>query len=271
MDDKIKTTWQNNYFEKGLVSVIMLTHVHTNVLFSAIECYLSQTYDKTELILLDSGSTPHFDAVHNYLLKIDHEKARNIHHIMIDPYNKCLSVEKGSRNKNIASVGLLRNFAMTLAKGEYILFFDDDDLMSDDRIELQLKNLLATECDFNTLSIFTLFGESGRREVSVENGLDGTVLLKNDLKFGSKILFPDNVKTDEYSDFFYQIQTIGYKKSVFDCERSDIFTLRKTGINLNNEMFFYNIVNNSEITKIQEEDRKKRTFLYETNKKILSL
>jgi glycosyltransferase involved in cell wall biosynthesis len=100
----------------GLVSCIMPTKNRRKWVPRAIACFQAQTYQKTELIVLDNGD-PIKDLV---------PEAANIRYVRL-PGNH--------------TTGNLRNMCCQMAQGEFIAHWDDDDWSHPLRIEEQLASL----------------------------------------------------------------------------------------------------------------------------------
>lgn len=107
--------------EPVLITVIVAVYNVEKYLNKCIESIISQTYHNLEIILVDDGSTDDSG-------KIIDNYAQNDKRIV--PLHK----ENGGQ-------GEARNFALDIAKGEYISFVDGDDYLAEDYIEYlyQLK------------------------------------------------------------------------------------------------------------------------------------
>ncbi len=102
-----------------LVSVIMPLYNAEKYVAEAIESVINQTYTHWELIIVNDGSTDNSLAVAK---KFENEKI------------KVFTQE----NKGASSA---RNYGLREAKGVYIQFLDADDLLSESKIEEQVKSL----------------------------------------------------------------------------------------------------------------------------------
>lgn len=91
---------------------------------SAVKSVLMQTYHNFEVIIIDDGSTDHSFEVVQELAKAD----------------KRITLIRGEKNMG---VGPRLNQITDLAKGEYIVRMDADDMMLPERIEKQMEVLLA--------------------------------------------------------------------------------------------------------------------------------
>lgn len=100
---------------------------------SAVKSVLMQTYDNFEMIIIDDGSTDNSFAVVEELAKQDDR----------------ITLIRGERNMG---VGTRLNQITDMAKGEYIVRMDADDMMLPDKIEKQMavmlgdKNIDLTDC-----------------------------------------------------------------------------------------------------------------------------
>jgi glycosyltransferase involved in cell wall biosynthesis len=108
------------------------------LLDQALDRILAQTYDNIEIIVVDDGS--HTAAAHAYLTNLETSK-----------YHFPLKVIR-SENRYL---GAARNLAASHAKGEYILFHDDDNLAEPHEIEAFVSAAINSNADILTsLSCF---------------------------------------------------------------------------------------------------------------------
>lgn len=90
-----------------MVSVIMPVHNRANIITSAVNSVLNQTYPNIELIIVDDGSD---DGTFELLKSFDDDK------IVLLSNNKCSGVSNA------------RNHGLSVAKGKYICYLDSDNL-----------------------------------------------------------------------------------------------------------------------------------------------
>lgn len=102
------------------VSCVMPTRNRRTFVPFAIQYFLRQTYAHRELIIVDDGSDPIADLVPN------DERIRYV------------------RTAKDTTVGLKRNQACELARGDLIAHWDDDDWYAPNRLELQVRALVAS-------------------------------------------------------------------------------------------------------------------------------
>lgn len=101
-----------------LVSIIIPTYNRSDYLDVSVQSALNQTYNNIEIIIVDDGSKV------NYAESISNK------------YAKCNYYYKS--NGGLASA---RNFGVSLAKGDYVAFLDDDDFWKLDKLEKQVDIL----------------------------------------------------------------------------------------------------------------------------------
>ncbi len=100
-----------------LVSIIIPLYNAESYISESIESVLSQTYQNIELLVINDGSTDN-----SFRIAKEYESDKVI---IIDQQNKGASAA--------------RNLGLQLSKGEFVKFFDADDLMNPEMIESQVK------------------------------------------------------------------------------------------------------------------------------------
>ena len=111
-----------------LVSVVIPSFNRLDYLLRAIESVFNQTYSKTEIIVVNDGSTEEGYLEHKYIKDI-----------------KQINLEQNQKIINGFGPGNIRNFGINKASGEWIAFLDDDDLWLKDKLEIQLNHLKGTD------------------------------------------------------------------------------------------------------------------------------
>jgi len=107
-----------------LVSVIIPTYNRAHLIGETLDSVLSQTYQNWECIVVDDGSTDGTDKLMEAYCAKD---ARfQYHH---------------RPNDRLSGGNAARNYGFELSKGEYVQWFDSDDLMKNTLIERQLQNI----------------------------------------------------------------------------------------------------------------------------------
>ena len=110
--------------DKPLVSIIIPTYNREKYILNAINSCLKQTYKNIEILVVDDCST---DKTKDLIKSINDKRIKYF------------------RNETNRGAPYSRNFGLRIARGEYINFLDDDDLLLPRKIELQLKKFLASE------------------------------------------------------------------------------------------------------------------------------
>lgn len=118
----------------GLVSIIIPTHNRADIVSETIDSVFAQLYTKIELIVVDDHSTDDTEEV------IKRKQAEN------KLYD--FRYIKSSRKGGCAA----RNIGITHCKGEYIQFFDDDDIMLQNHVKEKVTAIGTYDfvaCNFN--------------------------------------------------------------------------------------------------------------------------
>ena len=113
-------------YEKGLVSVIIPTYKRSAMLTRAIDSVLHQTHEKLEVIVVNDN-----DPADVYSDELNAQMSRYV-------LDKRVSLIGQKKHINGA---VARNVGISVAKGEYLAFLDDDDWWEPQKIEHQ-KELL---------------------------------------------------------------------------------------------------------------------------------
>ncbi|WP_282121834.1 glycosyltransferase family 2 protein [Algibacter mikhailovii] len=120
-----------------LISIIIPTYNRAHLIGETLDSILTQTYTNWECIVVDDGSTDHTGQVLSQYCNQDQR---------IKYYHRPKKLKSGG---NAA-----RNFGFQKSQGEYINWFDDDDLMHKCFLETKIAQFDA-RCDF-VLTLGTL-------------------------------------------------------------------------------------------------------------------
>ena len=127
----------------NLVSIIIPTFNKASLAIETLNSIVAQTYANWECIVVDDGSTKEdYRLLESY---IENEQKITLHK---RPDNK----PKGAN--------ACRNYGMAISKGDYIQFFDSDDLMLPSCIEKRVGILVNSSLDFIVFSMGILKGAS---------------------------------------------------------------------------------------------------------------
>ncbi|MDI5887390.1 glycosyltransferase family 2 protein [Flavobacterium yafengii] len=113
------------------VSIVMATYNRSEFILESIQSILAQTYQEWECIIIDDGGT---DNTREILSPVLNQDFRFKYFIRTPNYKKGLP---GSRN-----------YGLDLVKGDYIIFFDDDDIAHPQNLELCVFELSKKDVSF---------------------------------------------------------------------------------------------------------------------------
>lgn len=131
---------------QNLVTVIIPTYNRAQLVTKAIESVLDQTYSNLEILVIDDHST---DNTKEIIEKIDDDRIKYL-------LNERTKGAQGARN-----TGLIK------AKGEWIAFLDSDDIWLENKLQIQVTQLIKKNKQFCHSNWY------------VENGNKTTVHKKN--------------------------------------------------------------------------------------------
>lgn len=127
-----------------LVSIIMATYNRAHYITEALNAIKKQSYTNWECLIIDDGCT---DDTENIIKPILSEDSRF----------------KFLKRQNTCNKGLpgCRNYGLSLAKGDYIIFFDDDDIVHPLNLEICLSSFEKFDntsfCNYRKESFFETF------------------------------------------------------------------------------------------------------------------
>lgn len=133
---------------KGLVSVVIPTYGRSETLQRAIESVVHQTYQNTEILVVDDNEPGS---------EISLEVKRLIDSLGY-PNLKLVTQE---RHINGAAA---RNAGIRVAKGEYIALLDDDDFFLPEKLEMQVRFLETLDESFGGVSSRKVYIRNGKIE-----------------------------------------------------------------------------------------------------------
>lgn len=114
------------------VTIIIPTYNRAHLIEETLDSILAQTYKNWECLVVDDGSTDNTQTVVDNYIKLD---SRFQFH---------------SRPSNRLKGGnAARNYGYELSQGEFINWFDSDDIMSHIKIEEQVSRLIKNNLDFS--------------------------------------------------------------------------------------------------------------------------
>lgn len=174
-----------------LFSVIIPTFNRASLLSRAINSVLSQSFTDYEIIIVDDGSTDETKSI------IDLKFKSSVHYV----YQK---------NSGVCSA---RNHGAKLAIGEYLIFLDSDDWLSNNCLQLYF-NAISSESVLLVLGTINFFNTDTNKVKTIvpknkgtyySHGLPGSFALQRNvfLKVGG---YDENLVYSENSDLFYRLR-----------------------------------------------------------------
>lgn len=134
-----------------LVTIIMATYNRAHLIEETLGSIKNQTYTHWECLIIDDGGTDNTLEVIGHYLKND---------TRFKYFQRPENHKKGLPG--------CRNFGLDVANGEYIIFFDDDDIVHPQNLELCLEAIKVNNVDFivyQKKSFMNSFSETIKREV----------------------------------------------------------------------------------------------------------
>jgi glycosyltransferase involved in cell wall biosynthesis len=173
------------------ISIIIPTRNRPEFLREAVASVLHQTCKATEIIIVDDCS----DEVHK-------NDIQNIHKLDSSIQLHLLQEHKG--------VSFCRNLGLEVAKGEHVIFLDDDDTLNDDMLEKSIEALVG--CDV----------VSCRTHVFIENNKDTLVLESayNWQKTATFDIYPIEENPAEHIFLYHpMVHSFVFRRAVFEKSR----------------------------------------------------
>jgi GalNAc5-diNAcBac-PP-undecaprenol beta-1,3-glucosyltransferase len=112
------------------VSLICATYNRFDLLCIMLESLTKQSFDNWECVVVDDNSS---DLTYSKLIESELDDRIKI-------YKRGLNFNKGLSG--------CRNYGLTKASGQYIMFVDDDDLLPTNHMEISVKAIEKTQVDF---------------------------------------------------------------------------------------------------------------------------
>lgn len=154
----------------NFISIIVPTYNRSSYIAESIESVLNQTYNESEIIVVDDGSTDN-----TYSILAPYIKTNRLRYF---------------RQPN-TGVSSARNLGISESKGQFIAFLDSDDKWLPNHLE-DLVNALAThkqtKIAFTDFSFFGMADESGRLNAEFSQSMS-RVLKEAFLRIESNIYF----------------------------------------------------------------------------------
>jgi len=115
-----------------LVSIIIPTFNRANLIGETLDSVIGQTYTNWECIVIDDGSTDGTDKLLNIYLQKD---------TRIQYLQRPSERPKGANS--------CRNYGFEFSRGEYVNWFDSDDIMHPEKLEIQINQLENSRLNYS--------------------------------------------------------------------------------------------------------------------------
>lgn len=117
--------------ENSLVSIIMATYNRAHFIVETLQSIQNQIYQNWECLIIDDGGTDNTLEVITLILGKD---------------NRFQYLKRP--NKYLKGLSGCRNYGLDIAKGDYVIFYDDDDIVHPQNVEFCVKVLENNLIDF---------------------------------------------------------------------------------------------------------------------------
>lgn len=203
------------------VSIIVPMFNRASLLTETVSSIIQQSYVHWECIFIDDGSTDINVEVVKRFIALD---------------NRIKLIE---RNKSTAKKGgnVCRNLGLDSAKGEYIIFFDSDDVMTTDHIQVKIDAIRGGDFDMAVVKTKTLedgsmpdhfYYDLNNLSITLENyvqqkinWLTCDVIIKSEVAKATR--FNEDLKSGQEYNYYCKILSITTKVIKVD----KIVTLRR--------------------------------------------
>ncbi len=139
-----------------LVTVIVPVHNTEKYIQKCMESLLCQTHSNIEIILVEDGST-------------DSSYALCSEYAAKDARVTCIHLENGG-------VSAARNYALDMAKGQYVMFVDSDDYVEPDYVQTLLEAMCLSKAELAVCNYWWTY--SDREEVQMKDYKSGRYPVK---------------------------------------------------------------------------------------------
>lgn len=117
--------------KRPTVSIVMPVYNVENYIYKCIKSIIAQTYTDWELIIVNDGST---------------DKSISICQRLVNSYPIKMKIV----NKDNGGLSDARNYGTAMAKGEYLVYIDSDDVVSPRFLEVLLSGIKNNKADIST-------------------------------------------------------------------------------------------------------------------------
>jgi glycosyltransferase involved in cell wall biosynthesis len=193
---------------QSLISIIIPTYNRAHLISETLDSISAQTYTNWECIIVDDGSTDNTKEIINNYIQEDNR---------FQYHQRPCKKQKGAN--------ACRNYGFEMSKGEYINWFDSDDLMLPNKLESQVKKLSISTLDFIICQTLVFENEKenilGLRKEKIYSEdffndfitneikwLTQAPLIKRGFIVNNKLMFDENLMQSQEKDFFIKMLNI---------------------------------------------------------------
>jgi len=199
-----------------MISIIIATYNRAHFILEMLQSVQNQTYTNFECLVIDDGSTDNTYQLVNDFIKNDSRFS----------YQKRPNTYK----KGLPGV---RNYGLDICKGDYIIFFDDDDVVHPENLRISvevLKNTSLSFCHYQKLAFETILPKFENvaavsqqslaksdidKVITQEIGLASCTVLWNKNSINSQRFNEDLMYAEEW-EFYSRILSEGYEGIIID-------------------------------------------------------
>lgn len=159
--------------QKGLVSIIVPVFNSERYLSDTLNSIINQSFSNWECLCVDDGSTDDSVSIVNQFTAIDSR---------IKLHKRPSNLKKGGNS--------CRNYGFEISNGEYIQWFDSDDLMRESMLEMKVEALTSNQAINYVICETGYFSISSNEVGRYEQHLASTDLYLDYLEFRTKFFTP---------------------------------------------------------------------------------
>lgn len=206
-----------------LVSIIIPSYNRAHLIGETLDSVLAQTYTNWECIVVDDGSTDNTDKIMEGYIERD-GRVKYYHRPAMH-----LSGGNGARN-----YGFLKS------TGDYINWFDSDDIMSPNFVEAKMQPFIQNQDADVVFSAFENVNENGERTRIANHSFSGNILddlVDGHVSFGpysfmlcrdkiGEIKYDETLRKNQDLDFFFRFFTASDQLKIAHVDEI-LFTVRR--------------------------------------------
>lgn len=210
--------------QSPIISIIIPTYNRCHLIGQTLESIISQTYLFWECIVIDDHSSDYTEELMEFYTVKDSR---------IKYYHRPEEYQKGGN--------ACRNFGFAKSKGKYINWFDDDDIMIENKLDFQLQTLANSDQSFIVCQSLVfegnIYNTIGYRKNKINSSdffndfiineikwLTQAPLIKKNFLIKNEIKFDESLHQSQERDYFVKILAI---TSTYLFDNTPLVLLRK--------------------------------------------